>query len=110
MAAPTITEPPIEVQLIADFACPWCYLGLARFERARAMRPERAIELVWRPFFLNPNLPPEGMDRASLSPRQIRRRGRAGLCADRGERARRRDSTSPSIACGARRTRSKPTA
>lgn len=65
MAASTITEPPIEVQLIADFACPWCYLGLARFERARAMRPERAIELVWRPFFLNPGLPPDGMDRTA---------------------------------------------
>jgi len=64
MAAPT-AERSIEVQLIADFACPWCYLGLARFERARAMRPERAIELVWRPFFLNPNLPSDGMDRAT---------------------------------------------
>jgi len=61
-----MTEPsanPIEVELIADLACPWCYLGLARLDRARAARPHLAVHLRWRPFLLNPHLPPEGMDR-----------------------------------------------
>ena len=53
----------IEIGLIADLACPWCLLGLARLDRARAMRPEVAVRLRWWPFFLNPHLPPEGMDR-----------------------------------------------
>jgi predicted DsbA family dithiol-disulfide isomerase len=53
----------IEVELIADLACPWCYLGLARLDRARAARPQLPVRLRWRPFLLNPHLPPEGMDR-----------------------------------------------
>jgi predicted DsbA family dithiol-disulfide isomerase len=54
---------PIEVELIADLACPWCYLGLVRLDRARAMRPGLSVQLRWWPFFLNPQMPPEGMDR-----------------------------------------------
>jgi predicted DsbA family dithiol-disulfide isomerase len=63
MIEAAISRPSIEVGLIADLACPWCYLGLARLERARAMRPEQPVRLRWQPFFLNPELPPEGMDR-----------------------------------------------
>jgi predicted DsbA family dithiol-disulfide isomerase len=54
---------PIEIALIADLACPWCHLGHVRLERARALRPELSVRLRWWPFFLNPNLPPDGMDR-----------------------------------------------
>jgi predicted DsbA family dithiol-disulfide isomerase len=56
---------PIEIDLIADLACPWCYIGLVRLDRARAMRPELAVRLRWWPFLLNPHLPPEGTDRAT---------------------------------------------
>ena len=59
----TASQPPIEVGLIADLACPWCYLGLVRLDRARAMRPDQPVRLRWWPFFLNPHMPPEGMDR-----------------------------------------------
>jgi predicted DsbA family dithiol-disulfide isomerase len=59
----TATRPPLEVGLIADLACPWCYLGLVRLDRARAMRPHLRVRLRWWPFFLNPHMPPEGMDR-----------------------------------------------
>lgn len=48
--------------MVADLACPWCYLGLLRFERARRGRP---VALRWRPFLLNPHLPKDGMDRRS---------------------------------------------
>jgi len=58
-------RPPIEVDLIADLACPWCYIGLVRLDRARAMRPDWPVRLRWWPFLLNPHLPPEGMDRAT---------------------------------------------
>ena len=56
---------PIDIDLIADLACPWCYIGLVRLDRARAMRPELPVRLRWWPFLLNPHLPPEGMDRAT---------------------------------------------
>ena len=58
-------QPPIDVDFIADLACPWCYIGLVRLERARAMRPDWPVRLRWWPFLLNPTLPPEGMDRAA---------------------------------------------
>jgi predicted DsbA family dithiol-disulfide isomerase len=59
----TASPEPIEIALIADLACPWCYLGLVRLDQARALRPELAVRLRWWPFFLNPHLPPDGMDR-----------------------------------------------
>jgi predicted DsbA family dithiol-disulfide isomerase len=58
-------QPPIDVDLIADLACPWCYIGLARLDRARAMRPDWPVRLHWWPFLLNPSMPPEGMDRSA---------------------------------------------
>jgi predicted DsbA family dithiol-disulfide isomerase len=64
-AASPSQRAPIEVELIADLACPWCYLGLARLDRARAARPHLPVRLRWRPFLLNPQLPPEGMDRST---------------------------------------------
>ena len=64
-------EAPIEVDFVADLACPWCYLGLVRLDRARAMRPGRPVRLRWRPFFLNPGLPPEGMDRQTYVRRKF---------------------------------------
>lgn len=51
------------VDVIVDTVCPWCYVGKARFEKALAMRPGHAIEIGWRPFQLNPNIPSEGKDR-----------------------------------------------
>jgi predicted DsbA family dithiol-disulfide isomerase len=58
-------QPPIDVDFIADLACPWCYVGLVRLDGARASRPHLTVRLRWWPFLLNPQMPPEGMDRAS---------------------------------------------
>ncbi|MGH6945236.1 MAG: DsbA family oxidoreductase [Geminicoccaceae bacterium] len=55
----------IDIEVIADIACPWCHIGLARLAKARAACPARPTRVRWWPFFLNPNLPPEGMDRAT---------------------------------------------
>ncbi|MGI9492654.1 MAG: DsbA family oxidoreductase [Geminicoccaceae bacterium] len=54
---------PTIVEIIADLACPWCYIGLVRLEKAFALRPEIRAELVWWPYLLNPQLPREGMER-----------------------------------------------
>jgi predicted DsbA family dithiol-disulfide isomerase len=62
---------PIEVDFVADLACPWCFLGLVRLDRARAMRPDWPVRVRWRPFFLNPHMPPEGMDRATYVRRKF---------------------------------------
>lgn len=58
-------DQPIDVQLIADLTCPWCYIGLARLNRARAARTDLPVRVRWWPFMLNPHLPQDGMDRAT---------------------------------------------
>ena len=54
------------IEVYADIACPWCYVGRARLKRALEQRPERDVTLAWRPFQLQPDLPPEGRDFRSV--------------------------------------------
>jgi predicted DsbA family dithiol-disulfide isomerase len=56
-------EDALGVAMIADLACPWCHIGLVRLDQARAMRPDVPVRLRWWPFFLNPDMAPDGMDR-----------------------------------------------
>lgn len=50
----------IEIDIFADIACPWCYIGERRLERALAQRPELQVERRWRPFQLQPSFPRGG--------------------------------------------------
>jgi predicted DsbA family dithiol-disulfide isomerase len=43
--------------------CPWCYIGKHRIESALALVPDVPVEVNWRPFFLNPWVPREGISR-----------------------------------------------
>ncbi len=63
MVADASVRRPVKVEMIADLACPWCYLGLVRLDKARALRPLMPVTLRWWPYLLNPQLPKEGMDR-----------------------------------------------
>jgi predicted DsbA family dithiol-disulfide isomerase len=71
MGEHALVSAPIQIDLVADLACPWCFLGLVRLDRARAMRPDWPVRVRWRPFFLNPHMPPEGMDRATYVRRKF---------------------------------------
>ncbi|MFJ4985685.1 DsbA family oxidoreductase [Streptomyces sp. NPDC088732] len=45
----------MKVEIYSDIACPWCYVGKRRFERALAAFPQAAqVEVVYRPFQLSP--------------------------------------------------------
>src|SRR5262249_30209845 len=51
------------VEVWSDVVCPWCYIGKRRFETAAARLaddPEfdEQVEVVYRPFQLDPNAPP----------------------------------------------------
>jgi len=59
------------IEIISDPICPWCYIGKTRFERALAARPDHPFEISWKPFQLNPNMPPEGMDRRAYLERKF---------------------------------------
>ena len=53
----------IYVDIVSDTICPWCYIGKRRFERALALSGRDDVAISWRPFQLNPDMPPEGMTR-----------------------------------------------
>jgi len=53
---------PLVIDIVSDVVCPWCYLGKKRLEAALATSGEQA-ELRWRPYQLDPTIPPEGLDR-----------------------------------------------
>ncbi|MHA6289391.1 DsbA family oxidoreductase [Maricaulis sp. CAU 1757] len=51
----------VSVDLIADFVCPWCWLGKRHWDQALQSAPRAKIETLWRPFQLDPTLPREGV-------------------------------------------------
>jgi len=53
----------LNIEIVSDFACPWCFVGKRRLEKAIAMRPDLEFELTWTPFQLNPDMPLEGRNR-----------------------------------------------
>lgn len=55
----------MRIDIVSDVVCPWCFVGKRRFERAIQALPAGTVHVTWRPFRLNPEMPPEGMDRAA---------------------------------------------
>ncbi|CAN5756955.1 protein disulfide isomerase FrnE [soil metagenome] len=48
----------MKIEIWSDIACPWCYVGKRRFERALADFPHGAdVEVVWRSFELDSSAP-----------------------------------------------------
>ena len=46
----------MKVEIYSDVACPWCYVGKRRFERALADFPQAdSVEVVYRPYQLIPD-------------------------------------------------------
>jgi predicted DsbA family dithiol-disulfide isomerase len=53
----------IVIDVVSDVVCPWCYVGKARLELAIAeVQDEVGVDINWRPYRLNPEYPPEGVD------------------------------------------------
>jgi predicted DsbA family dithiol-disulfide isomerase len=53
----------ITIDVVSDVVCPWCFIGQKRLERAMAAVPEIDVDVRWRPYQLDPTIPPEGKDR-----------------------------------------------
>jgi predicted DsbA family dithiol-disulfide isomerase len=84
-----MSDDAVTIDVISDVVCPWCYLGKRRLARAVGLVPEIQLVVRWRPFRLDPTIPPEGVARedyltakfgslAALdeSHRQLEQRGR----------------------------------
>ncbi|MBT3305920.1 MAG: DsbA family oxidoreductase [Alphaproteobacteria bacterium] len=55
----------MEIDIIFDTVCPWCFIGKKRLENALASRPNISVKPNWKPFLLNPEMPPQGIDRTA---------------------------------------------
>jgi predicted DsbA family dithiol-disulfide isomerase len=53
----------VHVDIVSDVMCPWCYIGKRHLEAASGMIDGVRLEIAWRPFQLDPTLPPQGKDR-----------------------------------------------
>ena len=58
----------MNIDIISDVVCPWCYIGKRQIEAALALYAQQdpgadPPRITWRPFQLNPQLPAEGMSR-----------------------------------------------
>ena len=73
----------IKLDILSDPICPWCYIGKANLDRALEARPDHPFEIEWHPFQLNPDMPPEGMDRQEYLDTKFGGRGAATQIYDR---------------------------
>ena len=53
----------MEINIVIDVVCPWCYVGKRQMERALKTRPAAAPTVYWRPYQLDPATPDAGRDR-----------------------------------------------
>jgi predicted DsbA family dithiol-disulfide isomerase len=53
----------MQIDVVSDTVCPWCFIGKRRLQRALALRPEVEAQVFWRPYRLDPTIPREGVDR-----------------------------------------------
>jgi len=53
----------LPIDMVSDVVCPWCFIGKRRLEKAIALKPEIPVEIRFRPYFLNPWIPREGISR-----------------------------------------------
>jgi predicted DsbA family dithiol-disulfide isomerase len=53
----------ITVDVVSDVVCPWCFIGQKRLDKAIASVGDVDVHISWRPFQLDPTIPPQGQDR-----------------------------------------------
>lgn len=53
----------LDIDVISDVMCPWCFIGKRKLEQALAARPDVTADVRWRPFQLDPTIPEDGIDR-----------------------------------------------
>jgi predicted DsbA family dithiol-disulfide isomerase len=73
----------VRVDVVSDVVCPWCYIGKRRLELAMDLTPDLEVDVNWRPYFLNPWIPREGIDRQTYLETKFGSVERYGAIAER---------------------------
>jgi len=63
MSASPAAPPALHIDVVSDVVCPWCFIGKRRLEHALELVPDIPVDITWRPYFLNPWIPRDGIDR-----------------------------------------------
>eukprot|EP00878_Enallax_costatus_P003322 GHUV01003529.1.p1 GENE.GHUV01003529.1~~GHUV01003529.1.p1 ORF type:complete len:271 (+),score=46.59 GHUV01003529.1:206-1018(+) len=64
LVATMATKPSIQIEVMSDTVCPWCYIGKRRLEKAMKQFSDKAdFKVHWLPFQLNPDAPLEGVNK-----------------------------------------------
>ena len=58
------------LDILSDPICPWCYIGKARLDVALA-EGGPPLDIQWRAYQLNPDMPEDGMDRSAYLERKF---------------------------------------
>jgi predicted DsbA family dithiol-disulfide isomerase len=55
----------LQIDVVSDAICPWCYIGKRQLERALTMLAQEGLQFTvrWNAFQLNPDMPKSGVDR-----------------------------------------------
>ena len=53
----------MQLDIVIDVVCPWCYVGKKQLDKALAMRPGIITQKHYRPYQLAPETPVEGVNR-----------------------------------------------
>lgn len=62
----------LDIDIVSDVVCPWCYLGQKRLGLAlESLAGEIDANITWKPYQLEPNAPPEGYDAFDYLARKI---------------------------------------
>lgn len=54
---------PVTIDVVSDVVCPWCFVGMKHLQKALASLPDIDATVSWRPYQLDPTIPPQGLDR-----------------------------------------------
>ena len=53
----------MQIDVVSDTVCPWCFIGKRRLGKALAARPDIEFDVRWRAYRLDPTVPREGLER-----------------------------------------------
>ncbi len=76
---------PMTIDIYSDVMCPWCLIGYGQLQKALSeLDSEIDVQLRWRPFELNPDMPQQGEEQEAHLQRKYGRSAEEGA-AVRGQ-------------------------
>jgi predicted DsbA family dithiol-disulfide isomerase len=83
MTASSAQPAALHIDVVSDVVCPWCFIGKHRLETALTLVPDIPVAINWRPYFLNPWIPREGIDRQTYLETKFGSAERYAIIAER---------------------------